>query len=410
MLPRRAIRPEGHWGLGPAASYSQGLSCGGFVFVSGQVDLDPAGAVRNAGDLTAQCANAAAYLGNVLAGAGADFGDLVKLTLFYVSDGDVHEGDLLDHLAACLGPLDGPGPAVMLIPLPVLALPGMAIEIEAIAMRDLNGPRLKRAAAWDPEAPRLPPPFSQALRCGEMLFSSGLSALDANGRARAAGDLAAQSRLVLPRIDALFRQLGGDLRDAVKTNVFNVEPGTQQDWAEPALIRAANFREPGPAATGISLPRLWPEGVMVRNDVIAMRGADGGRLPRRHAWPTDHWDWPVHLPYRHGVACGDLVFLGGQVSLAPDAQVIDPGDMAAQTRRAMDNIGRVLAELGLGFENVVKLNTFYAGGAGLEALEENASVRAPYFAQRPGPTSTGVPVPYLAYQDMLIEIDLVATV
>ncbi len=410
MLPRRAIRPEGHWGLQAAANYSQGLRCGPFVFVSGQVDLDQTGAVRNAGDLSAQCASSIAHLGNVLAEAGADFGDLVKLTVFYASDGGVHEGDLLDRIADGLGPVEGPGPAVMLIPLPVLALPGMVFEIEAIAMRDLNGPRLPRAAAWDPEAPRLPPPFSQALRCGEMLFSSGASALDGDGRPLAAGDLAAQSRLVLPRIDALFSQLGADLWDAVKTNVFNVEPGTQEDWARPALIRAANFREPGPAATGISLPRLWPDGVMVRNDVIAMRGTDGARLPRRHAWPSGHWDWPVHLPYRHGVACGDLVFLGGQVSLAPDASVIDPGDIAAQTRRAMDFIGRVLAELGLGFENVVKLNTFYAGGAGLAGLEENAKVRASYFSASPGPTSTGVPVPYLAYRDMLIEIDLVAMV
>ncbi len=147
---------------------------------------------------------------------------------------------------------------------------------------------------------------------------------------------------------------------------------------------------------------------MVRNDVIAMRGADGARLPRGHAWPAGHWDWPVHLPYRHGVRCGDLVFLGGQVSLAPDARVIDPGDMVAQTKRSMENIGRVLGELGLDFANVVKLNTFYSGAVGKDALKENAEVRFPFFTEKPGPTSTGVPVPYLADRDMMIEIDIVA--
>ena len=222
------------------------------------------------------------------------------------------------------------------------------------------------------------------------------------------GDLTGQSRVVLPKIEGLLRQLGADLWDAVKTNVFNVEPGTQRDWAGPALIRAANFREPGPAATGISLPRLWPEGVMVRNDVIAMRGGGGARLPRAHAWPTDHWDWPVHLPYRHGVRCGDLVFLGGQVSLDSDARVLEPGDMAAQTKRSMDYIGRVLADLGLGFEHIVKVNAFYAGGVGEARLKENAEVRFSFLQHDPGPVSTGVPVPYLAYKDMAIEIDLVA--
>ena len=154
MLPRCAIQPEGHWQLGPAANYSQGLRCGSFVFVSGQVDLDGSGRVCNAGDLSTQAANAVGYMGDILEGAGANLRDLVKLTVFYASDGGIREGDILDHLSVCLGRFDGPGPAVALIPLPVLALPGMEIEIEGIAMRDLNGPRLPRVAAWDPAVER----------------------------------------------------------------------------------------------------------------------------------------------------------------------------------------------------------------------------------------------------------------
>ncbi len=410
MLPRHAIRPEGHWRLGFPVNNNHGVRCGSFIFVGGQVDLDADARMVNPGDLRAQASNAMAHIKTVLEAGQAAVNDLVKITAFYVSDGRVDEAGLLDHLAASLGPTRGPGPAISLVPLAGLAYPGMEIEIEAIAMRDLNGPRLPRAAAWDPDCPRLPPPFSQAVRCGEMLFSSGLTAVDGTGEIAAPGDLAAQSRLVLPRIDGLFRQLGADLWDAVKTNVFNVEPGTQTDWAEPALIRAAHFREPGPAATGISLPRLGPDGAMVLNDVIAMRGRDGGRLPRSHAWPSGHWDWPVHLPYRHGLRCGDLVFLGGQVSLTPEAEVIDPADMVAQTTRAMNYIGRVLGELGVGFENVVKVNAFYAGGVGEAVLQQNAEVRFSYFQQDPGPASTGVPVPYLAYENMLIEIDIIAIV
>ena len=107
---------------------------------------------------------------------------------------------------------------------------------------------------------------------------------------------------------------------------------------------------------------------MLRNDVIAMRGSDGSRLPRSHVWPTGHWDWPVHLPYRHGVRCGDLVFLGGQVSLAPDGEVLQAGDMVAQTTTAMDFIGKVLGDFGLTFDNVIKVNAFYVGSAGPEEL------------------------------------------
>ena len=215
---------------------------------------------------------------------------------------------------------------------------------------------------------------------------------------------------MLPKIDRLLRQLGTDLQDTVKTNVWNVEPGKAEDWRAPALARAGYFREPGPTATGISLPTLWPEGAMLRNDVIAMRGLGGERMPRTHVWPTGHWDWPVHLPYRHGLRCGDMVFLGGQVSLGPDGAVLDPSDMVAQTATAMDFIGKVLDDLGLGFEHVVKINTFYNGGAGVEELRENAEVRFSRFTAEPGPASTGVPVSYLAYEDMMIEIDIIAMV
>jgi enamine deaminase RidA (YjgF/YER057c/UK114 family) len=408
MLPRRYISPPGHWRLGlKSTNNSQGIVCNKMIFVAGQVDLDEHTQVRHPGSLTAQVTGAMEYVGRVLAAAGADMADLVKLTIFYVSDGGVDEDDLLRHLAVCLGATAGPGPAVTAVPVPNLAYPGMLIEIEGIAMRDPNGQCLARASAWSPDCPSLPPPFSQALRCEEMIFTSSVSARDGQGKVAHPGDIAAQSYVMLRRLNGLLGQLGADLDDVVKINLFNVDGGTKASWAEPALIRASHYREPGPVATGLSFPRLWPAGVMTKNDVIAMRGVDGSRLPRSHVWPDGHWDWTVHLPYRHGLRCGDLVFLGGQVPLAPDAAVLAPGDMVAQTRISMDYIGRILGELGLGFGHVVKVNSFYVGDVGEEVLRPNAETRFSYFPAN-GPTSTGVPVPNLAYEGMLTEIDIVA--
>jgi enamine deaminase RidA (YjgF/YER057c/UK114 family) len=408
MLPRRRYQPDGHWWVGLDVNSSQGLGCGPMIFIAGQVDLDAKAVQQNPGDLVAQTRRSMAYVGAVLAEAGAVYGDLVKLTVFYVNDGTVDEQNLLGELAAGLGSMSSPGPAITLVPVVALAFPGMEIEIEAIAMRGQNGEVLPRTAAWASDCPAFLHPFSQALRCGEMLFTSGISAEDISGNLTGAGSLVDQSEVVLPKIDRLLRQLGADLNDAVKTNVFNVEPGKLEQWGDPALVRAAFYDEPGPAATGISLPSLVPNGVMLRNDVIAMRGLDGARLPRQAVWPDDHWDWPVHLPYRHGLACGDLVFLGGQVALTPEAGLLHPGDMTRQTEIVMQNIGKVLAELGLGFEHVVKVNSFYCGGAGTDTLRSNAEVRFSHFESGPGPTSTGVPVPYLAYEDMVTEIDIIA--
>ncbi len=410
MLPRSALSPNDHWWVGLDVNNSHGVRCGPMIFIAGQVDLDAKAVQQNPGDLMAQLKRSMSHIARVLEEGGAQLCDLVKVTAYYVSDGSVDEHAVLEALAQCLGAQSCPGPVVTLVPIPALAFPGMEIEIEGIAMRGQNGERLARTAAFDPSCSSLPPPFSQALRCGEMLFTSAITAEDADGVLSGAGSLTAQSSIVLPKIDGLLRQLGGDLQDAVKTNVFNVEPGTAEEWSAPALTRAAFYNEPGPAATGISVPVLWPKGVMLRNDVIAMRGLDGSRMTRRHVWPSGHWDWPVHLPYRHGIACGDLVFLGGQVALSPDGGVLEPGDMTAQTGIAMQNIGKVLAELGLGFDNVVKINAFYSGSAGTDQLKENAEIRFSNFPNAPGPASTGVPAPYLAYEDMVIEIDIIAMI
>jgi enamine deaminase RidA (YjgF/YER057c/UK114 family) len=136
-------------------------------------------------------------------------------------------------------------------------------------------------------------------------------------------------------------------------------------------------------------------------------------LPRSHVWPDNHWDWPVHLPYRHGIRCGDLIFLGGQVPLNPDASVAHKGDLVAQTNMAMEYIRRVLAEMHLGFKHVLRINTFYATGGVIDTDEriwkDNLHARFAHF-EPPGPATTGIPMPYLAYEDMNIEIDIIAMV
>jgi enamine deaminase RidA (YjgF/YER057c/UK114 family) len=146
---------------------------------------------------------------------------------------------------------------------------------------------------------------------------------------------------------------------------------------------------------------------MTRTEITAMRGTDGSRLPRAHVWPANHWDWPFHLPYKHGIKCGRMVYVGGQVSMTSEAVIIKPNDLVAQTRTSMDNIAKVLAGFGLGFDDTVKVNAYYRGGADAAQLKANLSIRSSCFTE-PGPTTTGVPLPTLAYPGMMIEIEIVA--
>lgn len=132
-------------------------------------------------------------------------------------------------------------------------------------------------------------------------------------------------------------------------------------------------------------------------------------MKKAYSWPEGHWDWPIDLPYKHGVKCGNMIFLGGQVALDEQGNVLHPGDIVAQTRVAMENIKAVLAGFGATLDDVVKVNIFYVGTGTKEDWEVAARVRASFFKE-PGPAATGIPVPFLAYEGMMTEIEVIAMV
>ncbi len=407
-LSRTHCWPEGHWDWPIHVSHKHGIRCGEMIFVGGQVDLDSSGKVQHAGDLATQTVAVMASLDKVLRGLGADLGDLVKLIAFYQNDGSRDEHRFLADVARQL-PGGAPGPVITAVPLPALAYPGMLVEIEAVAMRGADGRRLERQGIALRGAAPLPAPLSHGLRCGEMIFVGGLSAVDETGTVIAKGDIVRQSQIVMDRIGEVLHGFGAAHDDAVKINTYYAGGGQFADWEGAARVRARYFTEPGPAATGLPLPRHALPGLMTRSEITAMLGSDGRHLPRSHVWPEGHWDWPIHLPYKHGIRCGPMIYLGGQVALTPQGQVIEPGELVAQTRIAMENIRRVLAGFGAGFDDVVKVTAFYEGGASGEQLHKNLSVRSACFTE-PGPATTGIPLPFLAYEKMVIEIEIVAMV
>lgn len=403
-LKRITSYPEGHWRLPIAIPFSMGVRCGELICLSGQVDFHPHGSCRHPGDLETQTAAAVKHVECVLNDLGCEMSDLTKLTVFYVQDGTVDEDAYCTRLADLIA--GNASPTLALIPMPHLAYPGLMVEIDAYAMRAENGARLARSYVDVPNIPKLCEPFVLGLRCGELIFLSAQNCRDVSGIVTWPDDIVVQSERVLGRIAECLQSLGAEPADIVKVNTWYTGAGTVEDWIQGARIRAEFFPEPGPAATGIPLPRLGFTGEAIRMDAWAMRARDGTPLPRTHAWPEAHWSWPIHLPFMHGVHSGDLIFEGGQVSLNPQGHVLHPGDMTVQSKTSMENVGRVLVELGATYADIVKINTFYVGGARGDDLHANVGVRSRYF-DRPGPASTGVPLEYLAYPEMVIEIEAI---
>ena len=127
-----------------------------------------------------------------------------------------------------------------------------------------------------------------------------------------------------------------------------------------------------------------------------------------YAWRTE-----AYSKLSHGWRVGPFVWIGGQVALDNQSQVMFPGDMAAQTRYVYEAIDRLLREAGATFADVVKINTFLALDPDDPEFdtkwEQMSAVRAEFMVD-PGPATLGVPVPGLRYPGLLVEVDAMAVI
>lgn len=65
-------------------------------------------------------------------------------------------------------------------------------------------------------------------------------------------------------------------------------------------------------------------------------------------------------PYSAATEAGGLVWLSGQVGLVPGTAERVPDDVTAQANQVMSNIGAILGDLGLGYDDIVKTTVFLA--------------------------------------------------
>lgn len=403
-MKRKHSWPDNHWNWPVQLTHKQGVRCGEMIFTGGQVDLSESGEVRHPNNIDIQCENAMSYLEQVLVELESGFSELVKLMVYFVGDAAA-EKRLLTLIGTSIG--EEVRPVINTVSMPELCYPGMLVEIEGVAMRSENGDQLERKCFHHNELPSLPQTFSHVVKCGDMIFTGDMSALSPHGEIESPDDLLEQTQTMMDKLTVALRLAGAGMSDVVKLNVFYVGDGTSENWEGPAQIRADYFDNPGPAATGIALKRFSQPGMLTKIAVTAMRSAAGDALQKQFAWPQGHWNWTMPLPYKHGNRCKQMIHVGGQVSLNNTGQAIDPGDMSAQTFRAMDNIKQVLAEFGGALDDVVKVTTFYQGQASNDGLHGNLLIRSNSYSE-PGPATTGIPVPFLVYEDMVIEIEVIA--
>jgi 2-iminobutanoate/2-iminopropanoate deaminase len=112
----------------PISHYTDAVRWGDLLFISGVAPLDAAGRLVGGDDVVEQARQVFRNLEKILAAAGATFGDVVKVTVYLTDVAD--RGRINPVRQEYFGPAR---PASTLIGVAQLAVPGMKVEIEAVA-------------------------------------------------------------------------------------------------------------------------------------------------------------------------------------------------------------------------------------------------------------------------------------
>ena len=128
---------------------------------------------------------------------------------------------------------------------------------------------MQRSVIATPAAPAAIGPYSQAIRAGNLVFTSGQIPLDPTTGQMVTGDLAAETRRVLDNLAAVLAAAGVGFADVVKTTIFLTDMG---DFAAVNEVYKAYVTEPFPARSTFAVAAL-PMGAKVEVEMIAARSA-----------------------------------------------------------------------------------------------------------------------------------------
>ena len=117
------------------------------------------------------------------------------------------------------------------------------------------------------QAPAAIGPYSQAIRKGDFLFSSGQLGIDPATGDFVAGGVKEQTAQAFKNIKAILSEAGYTMADIVKTTVFLADMG---DFAEMNEVYASQFDSAFPARSAVAVKTL-PKNGLVEIEVIALQ-------------------------------------------------------------------------------------------------------------------------------------------
>ena len=117
------------------------------------------------------------------------------------------------------------------------------------------------------QAPEAIGPYSQAIRVGNVLYSSGQIAINPATGTVEATDIVGQSKQVMKNLEAVLKEAGATFANVVKTTCFLKDVAA--DFAAFNTVYAEAVGENKPARSCVGVAEL-PKGALVEVEVIAV--------------------------------------------------------------------------------------------------------------------------------------------
>ncbi len=329
-------------GPAPVGPYSPAVKAGGFIYVSGTVSQDDAGAMVGA-DVAAQTRRILERMRATLSAAGSSLGQAVSVTVYLKSASDFAA---MNETYRAFWPKDPPTRTTVITDL----LPGALVEISMIAVPNGADRAVVHPEGWT----RSPNPYSYGIRTGDTLFLSGLVPRNVGDNTPVSGDITVQTRAVMDNAGELLRTGGMDYSNIVSARVYLPDAATFQQMN---AAYASYFKKDPPARATVKAD-LAGKGYAVEVTFIASSS------PRRVTGTHPS------LPLSQAVQAGNRVHLSGVLGNTSE----NAGDASAQTREVLARIRKALETAGCTPADVVDSLVY------LTDLSQFAAMNAEYRA------------------------------
>jgi enamine deaminase RidA (YjgF/YER057c/UK114 family) len=339
---------------------SPGVDTGDYLYISGQGPRRADGTIPSAPG--AQFRQALDNIKAVVVAAGLTLDNVVYVQVYLTNMGSYSE---MNRVFAEYFPKTPPARSV----LGVYAVPDPPVQINAIAVRNMNGRKAIHPADFPAEDFASP-----GILTHDRLFISSMAGIDpATGKVP--DDPAAQVDLALDRMQAVVKAAGLEMSHVVFVNPYLTSDIPSRVMNERYAKRFEFGNTPGRATIEVS---SLPEGAHIEYTGVAVRDLQQRKAVRPKNMPPS----PTASPC---VFAGDTLYCSAKSGFIPGPH----GGVYAtttqhQVRQTMRNLLDNLEEAGMNFSQVVSTNVYLDNLADASIFNE---VYGQYFSMMPASTT-----------------------